>query len=123
MLAFGFGNTVLPVVALLGLALAAPLLTVPPRVMTQSALARGMVLALGLVLLAGAALFCWLYARAGNDVAAMLAADPLGQVWFYLTRAALSGMFWGPVLAFVWYGRAIEVERRKGEARLQRREP
>lgn len=120
MQAFGFGNTVLPVAVLLALAIAAPVLTVSPRVITQGALARGMVQAVALVLVGGAVLFAWLYDRAGNDVVALILSDPLGQALAFLNRSAFSAMFWGPVIAFIWYGRAIEVERRKGEARARR---
>ncbi len=117
--AFGFGDTVLPVALLLALAVCVPVVTVTPRVTTQAALARGMMLALLAVLMLGAMLFAELYRRAGNDVLASFLSDPLGRAGFFLSRALLSGMFWGPILAFVWFGRALEVERRKGEAKAR----
>lgn len=119
MATFGFGNTVLPVVLLLALAVFVPVLTVSPRAMTQGALARGMLVAIALVLVAGALLFAELYRREGNDVLAAFLADPAGRAGFYLSRAVMSGMFWGPIIAFVWFGRALEVERRKGEAKVR----
>lgn len=118
--AFGFTDTVVPVLILLVLAICAPVLTVPPRVASQRTLAQGMVAALVLIVLLAAALFAELYRREGNDVLAQFLDDPGGRFLFFLSRAAMSGMFWGPVVAFVWFGRALEVERRKGEARAKR---
>lgn len=117
--AFGFANTVLPIVVLLALAVFVPVMTVSPRVNSQAALAQGMAAAGALVLLLAALLFAELYRRVGNDVSGLLMIDPLGTSWFFLSRAVLSGMFWGPVMAFVWFGRALEVERRKGEAKMR----
>lgn len=116
---FAFGNTILPVALLLALAVFLPVLTVPPRVMTQLVLLRGMVGAIALQMVLGALIFAELYRREGNDVLSFFFADPVGQSQFFLSRALLSGMFWGPIIAFVWFGRALEVERRKGEAKAR----
>lgn len=113
--AFGISNTMVPVILLLALAICVPVLTVPPRVKTQTALAQGMIAALGLVLIAAALMFAELYRREGNDILTAVMDDPVGRVGFFLSRALLSMMFWGPILAFIWFGRAQEVERRKGE--------
>lgn len=117
--AFGFSNTVLPVAVLVFLAVVLPVLTVSPRVSSQGELMRGMLGAGALVILFAALLFAELYRREGNDILASFLDDPLGRVWFYLKRAILSGMFWGPILAFVWFGRALEVEKRKGEIKMR----
>lgn len=117
--AFGFSNTILPVAVLLFLAVFIPVLTVSPRVSSQAALARGMIGAMLLVFVFAALLFAELYRREGNDVLAALMIDPLAEVTFFLTRALMSGMFWGPLVAFVWFGRAMEVERRKGEIKAR----
>lgn len=121
--AFGPGNTILPVVLLLALAVFMPVLTVSPRVMTQQALARGMLAAIALVLLFASLLFAELYRREGNDIVTAFLNDPLGRSAFFGSRALMSGMFWGPIIAFVWFGRAIEVERRKGEAKVREGKP
>lgn len=117
--AFGLTNTVLPVAILLFQAVFLPVLTVPTRVMTQGALARGMMLATLMITVIAALLFAELYRREGNDVLTEFLDDPLGRAQFFLGRAVLSGMFWAPVLGFVWFGRALEVERRKGEAKVR----
>lgn len=121
--AFGFSDTVVPVALLLTLTVCVPVMTVSPRVMTQAALARGMIAAVAVVLLLGALLFAELYRREGNDVLQAVLEDPLGRISFFLSRSLLSGMFWGPVMAFVWFGRALEVERRKGEAKAREGRP
>jgi len=117
--AFDLSNTILPVALLLALAVFVPVLTVSPRVMTQQALARGMIAAIALVLLMASLLFAELYRREGNDIVLAFVNDPLVRSVFFASRALLSGMFWGPIIAFVWFGRAIEVERRKGEAKVR----
>ncbi len=117
--AFGLSNTILPVAVLLALAVFVPVLTVSSRVMTQQALALGMLAAIGLVLLFASLLFAELYRREGNDIVIAFLGDPLGRSVFFVSRALMSGMFWGPIIAFVWFGRAIEVERRKGEAKVR----
>lgn len=121
--AFGFSDTVVPVAILLALAVFVPVLTVSPRVMTQGELARGMIAAVALVLLLSALLFAELYRREGNDVLLAVLEDPFGRMGFFLSRSVLSGMFWGPVMAFIWFGRALEVERRKGEAKAREGRP
>lgn len=117
--AFGLSNTILPVAVLLALAVFVPVLTVSPRVMTQPALARGMIAATALVLLLASLLFAELYRREGNDIVIAFLNDPLGRGGFFVSRALMSAMFWGPIIAFVWFGRALEVERRKGEAKVR----
>lgn len=117
--AFGLTNTVVPVAILLFQAVFLPVLTVPNRAMTQGALARGMLLAAIMIVFIAAAVFAELYRREGNDVLTAFLDDPLGRAAFFLGRSLESAMFWGPVLAFVWFGRALEVERRKGEAKAR----
>ncbi len=117
--AFGFTNTVLPVAVLVFLAVFLPVLTVSPRVSSQRELLRGMLGAAALVVVFAAILFAELYRREGNDILASFLGDPAGRLWFYVSRALMSAMFWGPILAFVWFGRALEVERRKGEAKAR----
>lgn len=121
--AFGFSDTVVPVAILLALTVFVPVLTVSPRVKTQGALARGMIAAVVLVLLLGALLFAELYRREGNDVFQAVLNDPIGRFGFFMSRSLMSGMFWGPVMAFIWFGRALEVERRKGEAKVREGRP
>ncbi|MBC2836319.1 hypothetical protein [Paragemmobacter straminiformis] len=117
--AFGLTNTIIPVAILLFQAIFLPVLTVPTRVMTQGALARGMMLATILIILIAAVLFAELYRREGNDVIGAFLDDPFGRAEFFLGRAVISATFWGPVLCFVWLGRAMDVERRKGEAKAR----
>ena len=120
---FGLGNTILPVAVLLALAVFVPVLTVSSRVMTQAELALGMMAAFAVVLGLGALLFAELYRQAGNELLGAFVDDPVGRTSFFLSRAVLSGMFWGPILGFVWFGRALEVERRKGEAKAREGRP
>lgn len=105
-MSFSFWDVGLPVIALMALAVAVPVGTVPRGVLSQGRLSIGMGLAAFVVLVAAAAWFVVFHWRAGD-------AFRWGAV---LGPAVMSGFAWGPVWALVWLVRAQGVEKRKGEA-------
>ncbi len=98
-------NSILPLAVLVAMSI------VLPAMLAGSTLSQGrLALAVGVtglvVWTSGAVVLAWLSAQVNGGVLA-----GAGQ---YLTRSALLGLMWGPVLALVWLMRAQGVERRRG---------
>lgn len=109
-----FWNTILPMLALGGLAVLVPSLVVPRQNLSHPVLTRAVVATGALVLAVGAILAALLYARINEGVFAQILAAPLERAGFFLGRSALFAMLWGPLLAFVWLVQAQELNRKVG---------
>ena len=111
----GWANTGLPLLILGALAVLLPQVLVPAATRSQGEAARGIVLSALAVLAAGVAVFAGLYAARGAAVGQAAVAMPVATALFFLRLSGLAALFWGPVLALVWLGKAQGVERRRGE--------
>lgn len=107
-------NTILPMLALGGLAALLPNLLVPRDTLSHHSLLRAILASALLTLLAGALTAALLYARINEGTLSQLLAAPMERTGFFLGRSALFALFWGPVLGFVWLVKAQEVNRRVG---------
>ena len=103
-----------PMLLLGGLAALMPNLLVRKSNLAQQALTRAVLASALLTLAAGALISVGLYARINEGVLTQILAAPMERTGFFLGRSALIGLFWGPVLGFVWLVKAQELNRRLG---------
>ena len=103
-----------PMLLLGSVAALIPNLLVAKSNLSQRALTRAVLVSALVTLAVGAVISTVLYARINDEVLTQLIAAPVERAGFYLGRSALFGVFWGPVLGFVWLVKAQELNRRAG---------
>lgn len=111
----GLTNTLLPLAGLGACAGVLPWVLLNRESRSHREVAVAIWATAGLMLLIGGAVFALLYSARGVDVGGAIAAAPLATTQFFLGRAGVAALVWGPILVLVWLGLSQRVERLRAD--------
>jgi len=110
-----WSNTGVPLGVLVLGALVLPRVLSPRETLSHRGVALAMAGTIAVLLATGAAVFGLAYGYGGAAVGAAFSANGAGTVLFFVRLSLKAALFWGPILALVWFAMAQGVEKRRGE--------